>query len=143
MSMYDNFKTDSKSEKEGVWLDYGEFRILICRAGGANKAYQKKLDRLTRPYRRAIATESLDPDVSIGLLHKAYAHAVIKSWETKDSKGKMKAGIEQPDGSIAPVTKAALEEALKALPDLFMDIKEQAEGIALFRAALREEASEN
>ena len=143
MSLYDKFETDPQSEKDGVWLDYGDFRVRISRAGGANKDYQKKLDRLTRPHRRAIATDSLDPAVSRTLLRRAYASAVIKDWESKDKDGNLVKGIEQKDGSIAPATNEAIEKVLLDLDAIFMDIKAQAESIELFRAALREEAAEN
>ena len=53
-------------------------------------------------------------------------------------------GIENPDGGeMLEVSKANVFATFKALPDLFTDVREQAEKGALFRSALREEAAGN
>ena len=38
-TMFDQFETDPVLESEGIWIDYGAFRVKIARAGGANKKY--------------------------------------------------------------------------------------------------------
>ena len=142
--MHEQFATDSEREKTGVWLDYGDFMVKIARAGGSNKMYQKKLDRLTRQYRRAIATETLDPEVAEDLLRRAYASAVILYWKTKVD-GEFQQGIsdKDPEKPLLPVTKENVLATLRELHDLFLDIQSQAQSMALFRTALRDEASGN
>jgi len=143
MSMYDTFSTDKQSETEGVWVDYGQFRVRLARAGGANKNYQKQLERISRPYRRAIATDSLDPQVASGILKKTYAKAVITGWEVMRD-DEFVSGIDQPDiDEPAPFNEENVLKALTDLDDLFLDLQSQASGIALYRAGLREDAAGN
>ena len=143
MSMYENFETDKKCEREGVWTDYGQFRVRLSRAGGANKDFQKVLDRLTRPYRRAIATDTLDNEVANELLRRAYAKAVIQGWETKID-DEFVSGIESPDGEdLIDVSQESIVKVLADLPDLFIDLQGQATSLALYRASLQEDASGN
>lgn len=143
MSMYENFSTDAQSEQEGVWVDYGQFRVRLARAGGANKNYQKVLERESRPFRRAIATDSLDSEVAANILRKAYAKAVITGWETKRD-DEWVSGIEQPGtDELAAFNRENVERVLKDLPDLFVDLQGQASGIAMYRAGLREDSGKN
>lgn len=143
MSMYRNFRTDDSLEKEGIVLDYGTFRVTIARAGGANKRFAQLLDAKAKPYRRAIATETLDNEKGSELLREVYAEAVIRKWETKAEDGSWQEGVEQEDGSVAPYSKAAVLKALTDLPDLFMDIQEQAQKVSLFRKSVREAEAGN
>ena len=143
MSMYELFRSDADAEKGGVALDYGEFRVTIARAGGANKRYAKLLNLKAKPYQRLIQLDQLDNDKAIEILMEVYAQAVVKNWESK-SNGEWVPGIENQEGSeLLPVNAANVLAVFKALPDLFADIRVQAEQGALFRTALREQASGN
>lgn len=148
MSMYENFRTDTDSEKNGIVIDYGDFRVTIARAGGANKKYQRTLELLTRPYQRAINTGSLDEDIAREILYKTYARTIIRDWEVPDGTDengtlKWKQGIEGPNGDLLPVNEDNVVLTFKQLPDLFNDLQSQAQSAALFKASLREEALGN
>ena len=143
MSMYENFQTDPDLEKNGIFHDYGEFRVKVARAGGANKKFARRLEFLTRPFQRAMQTGTMDPEVSLQLLRKAYAQANIREWERKNEDGTWRPAIEAPDGTDLEVNEENLIATFERLPDLFLDLKAQAESSALYRAALRAEASEN
>lgn len=141
------FKTDERLESGGVWLDYGETRIKIARAGGANKKFAKVLDKKTKPYRRAIATGTMPNDKADDILCETYAESVVLDWQTKVS-GEWKPGIDPEDaglqaGDLLPVISDNVLLALKALPELYRDIQGQAQQIALFRAELDEAAAGN
>lgn len=135
MSMYNQFKTDPELEKKGIILDYGEFRVTIARAGGSNKKYARVLDAKTKPYRRAIQTETMQEERAKELFREAFAEAVVLNWETKVD-GKWKSGIENPDGGeLLKFGKDTVIQTLTNLPDLFADIQEQANKAALYRVA--------
>ena len=142
-SMYGMFETDKKREREGIYLDYGSFRIKISRAGGDNKRFSKVLEGKTKPHRRAIQTDMLDPIVADRLLKETYAEAVVLDWETKDDKGKWKSGIEGREGEILPFCNANVCEAFVNLPELFKDVQEQANKVALFRRDVLEADAKN
>ena len=141
--MYDLFRSDTEAEKNGIALDYTDFRITIARAGGSNKRYAKLLNLKAKPYQRLIQMDQLENDKAIEILMEVYADCVVRDWEVKTDDAWV-SGIENPDGGeILDVNKANVLATFKALPDLFADVREQAEKGALFRSALREEASGN
>lgn len=147
MSMYKNFQTDANLEKNGITIDYGDFRVLIARAGGANKKFAKVLDAKTKPYRRAIQTESIETDRIMEILKEAYAECIVLNWETKvvdkDGKEEWKKGIEDQDGKLLDFTKENVVTTFKNLHDLFLDIREQSEKSSLFRQVVRETEAGN
>lgn len=147
MSMYKDFQTDRNMETSGIYLDYGSFRVKIARAGGANDKYRRVLEAKTKPYRRAIATDTMNEALGQRLFRESFAEAVILDWEVKvtgsDGDIMWQQGIEAPDGSILPFNIPNVVTTFTNLPDLFSDIREQANKVALFRAASLEEEAKN
>lgn len=138
-SMYEQFETDGDREKKGVWLDYGDFRVRIARAGGSNKDYQKALERVTRSHRQSIKAQTMDSDFAEDLVRRVYAQTVILDWETK-VEDKLKKGIQQKGSKeLLKVNTANVLSTIRALPALFEDIQEQSREITLFRSALKDE----
>ena len=124
-------------------LDYGDFRVTIARAGGANKRFQKTLEARTRHLKRLIQTDSLDNEQAEPIVREVYAEAVVLDWELKQPDGSWVQGIEGPGGEVLPVNKENILLTFNNLPDLFADVKEQALKASLFRSALKEEAAKN
>ena len=143
MSMMSQFKTDPELETSGVEVDYGEFAVRIARAGGANKEYQKTLEKKTQPYRRAIDQGVFPRERLEAILMEVFSEAVVLNWYVGEESDR-KRGIEDPDsGKIVEPTPAAILKVFKALPDLFWDLHEQAGKLAVFRRAAVEEESKN
>lgn len=141
--MYAQFTTDKNLETEGIDIDYGPFMVTIARAGGNNKRFARIMEAKTKPHRRAIQTETLDPERAAAILRESYAEAVILNWQTKIN-GKFKVGIEPPTGgSLLPVTPVNIVATLTNLPDLFIDLQAQATRIALFRETIMEDDAGN
>jgi hypothetical protein len=141
--MYAQFKTDAAMESGGVWLDYGDFKLKIARAGGANKKFQKVLEARTKPFRRAMQTETMNNDKAMEILRGVYAETIVLAWETKVD-GEFKSGIENPEGGdLLPYNSANVTEVFNTLPDLFADIQEQSNKVAIFREELLESDSGN
>lgn len=132
--LYSQFTTDTKLEREGILLEYGTARngqpitIRIARAGGANAQYLKRMEALVKPYRRQIQTETIDGKVVEKLIRQVYAETVVLGWEN----------VEDRDGNPLPYSRDNCLKLFDDLPDLFLDIQEQAQRAALFRAELRE-----
>ncbi len=154
MGLKNQFASDKTLESKGIIIDYGDARIRIARAGGANKKFAKALDRKTKPFRRAIQAGVLDNDRSNKLLMEVYAKTVVLDWETNtgtDSDPVWTNGIDPEDAGVDPVEEGGLiqvneENILKVflnLPDLFFDLQQQAQAGTLFRAELDEAAAGN
>lgn len=139
MSLYKSFKTDANLEKLGIELEYGEnskgqpILIRIARAGGANSAYNKRLEVLTKPYRRQIQTETIDNKVLEKIVAQAFAETVVLGWE----------GVEDEDNNELTFSVNNVVKLFNDLPDLYKDIQEQAQKTALFRQEILEADSKN
>lgn len=128
------FKSDVERERSGIWLDYGDAgEFLVARAGGANKAYEKALNRISKPHRRAIEAEAIDNDKAFDLMKQAFAEAIVMDWR----------GVTDEQGNPIPFSKEKCLWLLRELDDLFHALREDAHKAALYRASLREEAAGN
>ena len=148
MSMYSQFKTSETLETKGIDIDYGDFIVTIARAGGANKKFTRVLEQKTKPYRRAIQTETMDPTVAEEMLREVYAEAIILNWQSKigeeDGARVFAVGIEAPEGEeLLDFTKENVVDTLRRLPDLFTDLQQQSNKISLFREDVLEHDAGN
>jgi hypothetical protein len=140
MGFRKQFATDPKLERDGLWLDYGDGRRLLCaRAGGANKHYQRTMESVAAPFRRAIETKTLPPEQAEKILVEVFARSVVRGWE----------GVTQDDldgsGDQTPVS-FSVENCMKffaALPEVLADVRGQIVEAQLFRAVLDEDDSKN
>ena len=132
MGLYDAFQTDPQLEKGGVWIDYGDFRVLLAYAGGANKRYINVMEKKFKPLRQAIAAGTIDNDRAQKMLMDLHAETTIIGWETMVD-GEFKPGIEGPNGDILPFTVDNVKLTFRNLPNVFNDLRTQAETIANYR----------
>lgn len=148
MSMFSQFETDANLEVSGIWIDYGDFRVLLARAGGSNKKYLTYAEGKTKPFRRAIQTGAFPEERSKGLLYDIYANTVILDWQVPDGEDenhttKWKKGIPTKEGSLIDVTPENIVATFKLLPALFIDLQKSAEEINLFRKEEEENDRKN
>ena len=142
MGLYKQFATDSTLEKEGIWLDYNDFRILAARAGGANKKYLSYAEKKMKPFRRAISAGTVSVEQSRALMHDIYANTVILAWETKVD-GKFVSGIEGPEGELLDFNVDNVIMTLENLPAIYDDVSSAVEGISLYRKEEMEADAKN
>lgn len=142
MGMYDQFSTDPNRENEGVWLDYGDFRVLTASAGQANKAYVKYAEVAMKPVRRAMEAGTLSNERALPIMRDIYAKTIIKAWQVAVPGAKpdapeherWKDGIEAPNGELLPFNYDNVIFTLTNLPHLFTDIQQQSNQVSNFRA---------
>jgi len=130
---YSVFLTDKALEKEGIILDYGDFKIKIARAGGSNAAFQKALVSKIRPFKRQIEAGAIPDGVAEKLFLEVYAEAVVLDWE----------GVTDEHGNPLPYSKENAVKLFSDLPDLFRDVQNQAAAISNFRAEVTEDTIKN
>lgn len=133
MGLYKQLKTVPDFETNGVWIDYGEFKIKIARAGGANKNFAKCAEKLSRPYRRAIQTGMISVDKAEEILLQVYAKSVILDWEDVTDENDKKLDFSEEN----------VIKVMTDLPDLFNDIKNQASSPEIFRENIPEQDAKN
>lgn len=142
MGMYDIFETDEDLENAGIWLDYGDFRVKIASAGQGNKKYVKYAEKALKPIRRAMQAGAVSNERSMAIMSDIYAKTIVLYWQVKGDNG-WKPGIEGRDGEVLPFNKEEVAKVFEALPNLFIDVQEQANAISNFRKAEIEEDSGN
>jgi hypothetical protein len=141
--MYDTFETDSNLEQNGVWLDYGDFRMLIASAGQGNKNYVRYAEKKLKPVRQAMNAGALSNERSMALMADIYSKTIVLNWEVRGEDGEWSQGIEDKEGNIIAFNQENVEEAFHNLPRLFMDVQEQAQSLSNFRRAELEEETKN
>lgn len=142
MGMYSAFETDEDLETGGVWLDYGDFQVKIASASQANKNYVRYAEKALKPVRRAMSAGTLSNERSQAIMADIYAKTIVLDWMVRVD-GEMKTGIEGRDGSVLPFNSDNVKQVFLTLPNLFLDIQEQASSIANFRRIQLEEESGN
>lgn len=139
MSLYKQFATDTKLEKEGVLIAYGlnskgaTTAFRVARAGGSNVKFLQAMEAAMKPHRRAMAAGTMDRKLLNKLVREVYCRTVVLDWEN----------VEDADGNDLPF---AYDNALKLftdLPDLFDDLCGQSQDQAIFRQSLREDDAGN
>jgi len=121
------FKTSTKLEQEGIWLDYGDFRIKISRASSSNKRYRKRLEDKMKPHRRAIANETMNNDLAERLTREVWAEGIVLGWDSP-----LGDNVMPYKGAPFPFSVDSCKELFEALPDLYLDVREQSQRMALF-----------
>lgn len=131
-SIYDLFKTDALLEEKGVWVDYGQYgKFLLARAGGANSKYSKVLEHKTQPYRHNI--KNVSNDILEGVLFDTFIETLLLDWQ----------GIYDEDGKTIPFNQENAKKLLSELNNLYLNLREQAGDLALYRSKLLEEDAKN
>jgi hypothetical protein len=127
MGTYKTFESDSDLENNGVLLDLGDVgKFKIARAGGANKAYLKALNKHGAPYRAAIQAGSLDDNLALKIVQEVFAEAILLGWE----------GVTDRDGKPLVFTRENVLRIFNDLPDLFAAIRNFAENAAYYRKSV-------
>lgn len=123
-SLYEQFETNANFEKDGINLEYGDgVKFRVARAGGQNQAYSKALEKAIRPHRVALANDTLDAGVAEKVLLDVFCSTVLLGWE----------GVKDRAGVVMPFTKENAIKLMTDLPDLYADIRAQANKVSNFR----------
>lgn len=126
-------RNENLESQKGIDLLFpGDIRIKILRAGGSNKKYDTVLGRLIKPYTRQMKTNTMDKKVSEDLMKELYAESVIIGWSGVKSKGE-----------DVEFNKENVIKLLDSLPEVFDEIREQADNLANFRLEEMKEEAEN
>ncbi len=144
-----DFKTDLDREKNGLFVEYGDIRVLLARAGGSNTRYLSALRRATTGKERILQANKMKPAEAIRITAQVFSETVILDWyDRKDADAAFVKGIDPVDAGeqgdvLLPVTQQNIYKVLMELPSLFEDIQADAGRDNLYRLHLREEDLKN
>jgi hypothetical protein len=111
----DEYKTDKEFEREGVWFDFGDFKILAGRTGGANQLYTQAMTKALKPYMRMVKPDGtgIPAQVQRKIAVEVISETVVKEWTLVDVDDET--GTETP----IPCTYEKCVEIFTEHPDLF------------------------
>lgn len=137
-SIFDVFGTDTKREKEGAIFEYGDIKVRVARAGGANAKFNRLMIAKMQPYRRLLqAQQNKIDDHTVALLRRiqteVFAEAVVLGWE----------GVFDRDGAPIPYSKPDCLKLLQALPDFFDPLAVFAQDMSNFQGGIDENDVKN
>lgn len=121
------FKTSPKLEQEGIWLDYGDFRIKITRAGATNKRFKRLMEERMKPHRRAMANETMSNDLAERITREVWAESIVLGWDSP-----LGANVMPYKGASFQFSTDNCKQLFNDLPDLFIDVREQSLKLGLF-----------
>jgi len=127
------FKPSEKLEQEGIWLDYGDFRIKVTRAGATNQRFKQLFEAKMKPHRRAMANDTMDNRVAEKVTREVWAESIVLGWDSP-----LGAGLIPYKGGEFPFSAANCIQLFDDLPDLFIDVREQSMKLGLFLDATAE-----
>lgn len=140
MNPYAQFETDPDLEKNGIRIDYGDYYWIIARTGGANKRWERAIERVTRPIRRAIQTETLDNEVGREKVREAFVEACVIGWGSKKHGDGVMVGR---DDAPIQFNKENVNRVLTELDWLFQDLRDSANKASLYRKVLEDHDAKN
>lgn len=126
---YADFETDTDLERNGVWMDFGAYRIKIAASGSENPEFMTCYAEKLKPIRHALATKKLDEEVERKMLIEAYAETVVKDWEN----------VTDRSGAAMEFSVENVIKLFTDLPRLFALVRNHAQNLVNFKV---EEAQE-
>lgn len=130
-TIFDMFETDASVETIGVMLRYGpKIRILVARAGGANKQFEKIIKNLTKPHRQMLkavqsgAGSDADAETLEAIMQEAYSKTVVLGWEGITEKATKNADGSFTPGAVIECTPANVISLFKRIPQMWIDIRD-------------------
>jgi hypothetical protein len=144
-SLFAQFATNRKAEVEGVEVTFGGDAVFrIARMSKSNKRYQKMLEQETKPHIHAIRNENLSPEIDDQITMKIFIATILLEWKGVEAPElftmEEHSIIDQGAAGLSPVkryvpfTPENATKLFKALPELYIALKDNAQKMSLFRA---------
>ena len=135
MSLSSLYKTDNQKEVSGVEIPYpanddGTIpSFIIRRSSSSNPHYVKALEEAIRPYKQLQRAGSLEAKLAVKITNQAFIKGCLVGWNNV-TYGDIVGGSNQEK---APFTEENAIKLFERLPDLSLDLQEQASQISTFR----------
>lgn len=139
--LFKQYKTDKNAETKGVKITFEEAAnddgtipaFFISRMGGSNRQYQAALEAKVRPYKRHMELGILKNEVAESLFLEVFCDTILTGWENV---------LDENNAGI-PYSKPAALDLMKALPDVYSRLQEEAKLASNFREFQQEAQAKN
>jgi len=138
MSLYSQFSTNKSLETSGITVEYHDENnvdappatFIVARSGGSNMAYQKAMDRETRPLRRSLANDAVSIEKLTNLTRKVWVETCLLGWSN----------VFDRNGAELAFNVVNAQKLFTDLPDLYDDLARQSSNAGLYREELLADA---
>ena len=123
------FGTNKEAERTGVWINYGDVKFLVARAGGANLRYAEVLKKRLKPIQHQVDRGTLSKDEDDRVSAEIFAEGSVRDVQclkNPDVPDSWVQDVPAEDGTILPYTTANVVTLLLALPEMANDLRLQA-----------------
>jgi hypothetical protein len=127
-NIYAAFETDPEKEASGTFVELGPFRFKLARAGGGNRRFKALVEKKMKPHVRLAEAGLMPEGAAVEILAECFAETVVLDWEN----------VTDREGNVLPFSPSACKKLLVDLPELFTELRAQAEKASNFLSALRE-----
>lgn len=144
MSLTKAFGTDSKKEREGVWVvlftndDNTIARMRILRTGSANLKFTARYAALSKAIRTLPGNKQT---LTTNALREAFVETCLLEWENIENINEATPGTTREP--YMPLTKENAINLFKLLPDLFEHVIGQASDLENFQSEAVTETAKN
>ena len=138
---FEVFETEETYEVDGVWQDFGGWRVKLARSGGKNTAYGKMLTDEIKKLGKA-TFDAVSKEEGDEIIIRVFAKTIIKDHEIKDENGKWKKGVYiKKDGvvTVVPFNSKNMEICLQQLPEYWNKIQSYADDYTVFQREVEKE----
>lgn len=114
MGLYEDFGADKDLQKDGKWLEFDGYKVLVAYAGDGNKKYENLLEKLCAPYQDKLSRKKVSKATRKKVheaVVKTYARTIVLGWE----------GIKR-GSTVVEYSQKVCEEILTELPEFFSEI---------------------
>lgn len=134
--LFGDYATDRDLEVNGVRIRLSadsDVWFLIKRAGGANRAYDREVARLSKPFKRELQRGTLDNETAEQkIIMPAFVRSCMLDW----------GGVKNDDGTEIQFTEYACKELFEKYPDIFNLLRDYSTEMATFRRVEMEETAD-
>jgi len=123
---YAMFDMDECMEEDGIWADYGLFRVRVARQGGKNTLYSKEALKVSKKH-NAASFKRMGNEKAAVILNELYVKGLIRGWEIWDEDNdQWKPGLFDIDtGEVVEPTFENMLKTFSGFEELQLDILKQ------------------
>lgn len=127
MGLFEEFGANKDLQKDGKWVDFDGYKVLIAYAGEGNAQYENVLERKCLPYQKKLARKKVSKETR-KKVHEAivstYAQTIVLGWE----------GIKR-GSTVLEYSPKMCEAILLELPPFFQEVHDYANELSNFQDA--------
>ncbi len=125
MGLFEEFGANKDLQKDGKWVEFDGYKVLIAYAGEGNAKYESILEKKCAPYQEKLSRKKVSKATRMKVhaaIVSTYAQAIVLGWE----------GVKR-GSTVIEYSPKACEAILLELPEFFSEIHKFANELSNFQ----------